>query len=191
MCRCTCTSGSADACPRSQPTEPRGSHRGTTGGLVTLGCILWEVLVSSKGTSQSETVPCSYVRETPGPGLLTWLLVPKHPLGSSLQSSCTALCPNWKGARGQDWPRSLRHFSFPSLHFPFLPERPNISGAKQRKTSLGGLRTHRVGYHTGPTPPSISLSASGAMGLLWGAGIFCSERDCLVWSLFSLYHKNE
>ena len=39
-------------------------------------------------------------------------------------------------------------------------------------------------------PPPTS-SESQAVGLLWGAGIFGSERDCLVWSLVSLYHKNE
>lgn len=40
-------------------------------------------------------------------------------------------------------------------------------------------------------PPPTSSSESQAVGLLWGAGIFGSERDCLVWRLVSLYHKNE
>lgn len=34
-------------------------------------------------------------------------------------------------------------------------------------------------------------SRLGGCGLTYRAGIFLSERDCLVWSLFSLYHKNE
>lgn len=44
---------------------------------------------------------------------------------------------------------------------------------------------------SGETWPPITSSASEAVGLRWGAGIFCSERDCLVWSLVSLHHKNE
>lgn len=82
-------------------------------------------------------------------------------------------------------------FLSPSFHFPFLPGRPNISGATHRKTSLGGPRRLWCGCRTGWTLPPIHLSAAGAVSPLGGAGIFCYERDCLVWSLFSLYHKND
>lgn len=75
------------------------------------------------------------------------------------------------------------HFSFSSFCLPFLFGRLNISGAKQdgERRLLGGTALMSPRLNPGWT----------AMGSLIELAFFVSERDCWVWSLFSLYHKNE
>lgn len=138
---------------------------------------------SRRGGHPSQRRCTAVTRETPGPGMPTWLLAPTHFPGLSLQSSSPALHPNWKGVRGQDWPRSLRYFSCPSLHFPILPDRPNVSVA-----SRGGLtgrtedtaetaaqdrpRLPSVYQPLGPWARSGELAFSAPRGTVWFGDCF-------------------
>ena len=82
--------------------------------------------------------------------------------------------------------RLLSHFPLLSFSFPAWETSDFRSRAEE---TLAAEKPEETWLKAVAPPPTSSESQ--AVGLLWGAGIFGSERDCLVWSLVSLYHKNE
>lgn len=78
--------------------------------------------------------------------------------------------------------------TFPLLSFSFPAGETSYFRSRAEET-LAAEKPEETWLKAVAAPPTSSESQ--AVGLLWGAGIFGSERDCLVWSLVSLYHKNE
>lgn len=160
---------------------------------MTLGCILWEELGHAEEGVQGGTWQGHSQGDFRGhrPMFLPQLTY-EFTSGLPLDPSC--LLPSILTGKEREEEHgldkrvfltfSLFSFSFPVWETKCFWVKAEEHLALRTESSLYSCRTALI-------PPLISLSASKICGLLCGAGIFCSERDCLVWSLFSLYHKNE
>ena len=85
------------------------------------------------------------------------------------------------GGRQRPGQRDISHFPFFLSSFP-------VRKAKYFWGKAGWRTVAAWGYSS--DVPEIEPRLGGC-GFTYRAGIFASQRGCLVWNLFSLYHKNE